>query len=303
MAEDPTTAPAADGAPAPHPTDNIPVDVVTATDASAKPAEGEGAPVSEPAAAPAAEGAEASKKPPKLPEWAEKKLAESSFEAREAKRRAKEAEDKLAALEAEKAAAAAAPATPNAADDAAARAAAPEGGYKSQAEFDAAVAAEATRREAQARERARMDAFNENSNKAFTKGTTDFGDGFKDAVSNLHQVGLLPYADQTGRVYNNEILEMVLATDDPAKVLYELGSDPDKAAAIVQMTPAARAVEIAKLSVIQPAKGKPTPLSNAPRPVPPVDGSARVSSEPSDDDDDETFFRKREAQLAARAGA
>jgi hypothetical protein len=96
-----------------------------------------------------------------------------------------------------------------------------------------------------------------------------------------------------------DVLEMVFATDAPEKVLYELGSDPDRAAALIAMPPAKRALEIAKMSVAPPAKPTPAPLSNAPRPVTPVDGSARVTQSPSDNDDDATFFAKREAELKA----
>jgi hypothetical protein len=297
MAEDQATAATpADGAPAPHPSDNVPVEVVTATDASAKPApavadtEPADGGTATTASEPTGEGG---KKPPKLPDWAEKKLAESSFEAREAKRRAKELEDKVAAYEAVEKARAAAPPAPNAADDAAARANAPDGGYKSQAEFDAAVAAEAGRREAAARAQQAAEAFDAKCNAAYAKGKETFADDFDGAVKNLQSVGAM----------QREVLDLVLETEDPAKVLYELGSDPDKAAALIAMPPAKRALEIARIAVVPPPKSKPANLSNAPRPVTPVDGSARVSSEPSDEDDDETFFRKREAQLAARAGA
>lgn len=284
MAETNTTA-EADDAKAPETTktevDNIPVDTTSAVDASAKPA-----PAPEPASTETTptEGEGADKtKPQRLPKWAEDKLAETAFEAREATRRLKEAEEKLAAM--------AKPASetlkPNAEDDAAAKANAPQGGYKTQAEFDAAVKAEATKREAQAREAEAQAKFDAACNAAYEKGKGTFKDDFDVAVDNLRNVGAM----------SRDVLDLVLETADPAKVLYELGRDPDKAKSLIGMTPAKRAIEIAAMS--QPATKKPVALSKAPTPVPSLDGGARVTAVPTDDDDDETFFAKREAELTA----
>lgn len=292
MAEEQGTAPVADGVAAPHATDNIQVEVghteplIVAKEVPAEPA----------AETPAAEKADGSaadgkgKKPEKLPDWVEKKLAESAFEAREAKREAKEAKDRIAALEAK-------PTAPVAADAEAARAAAPDpaaqfGGYKTQADFDAAVQQEATRREAATTQANATAKFNTDANAAYEKGIAAYPDDFADAVKNLQSVGVM----------NKDFLDMVLETDEPHKVLYELGADPDRASALLAMTPAKRAIEIAKMSVTAPQKATPTPLSNAPRPITPVDGSARVSAEPSDNDSDDVFFQKREAQLRAARG-
>jgi len=289
-----------------HPSDSVPVDVVEAPPlvvAKEQPADGdpEPAPAPEPTASDTpADPAPKPGKPPKLPDWAQKRFDDLAAEKRIADREAKRLADELAALKTPRPDATPTPApaaTPTAADTAAVTAAAPQGGYRSEVDFNAAVQAEAARRSAR-------DAFDKKSNDAFNAGKTTFGDEFPNAVDNLHKVGLLPYRDDAGNVYNNDILEMVLATDDPSKVLYELGSNPDKASQIVTMTPAARAIEIAKLAVGSVApKATPVQLSNAPRPVTPVDGSARTSSEPSDADSDEEFFRKREAQLAAKRAA
>lgn len=286
MAEEQGTAPVADGVVTPHATDNIPVEVGHTEPLivvkEAPPAET----TTEPATAEIE--AEGSAKPAKLPSWAEKKLAESAFEAREAKREAKELKDRIAALEAR-------PAAPVAADAEAARASAPDpaaqfGGYKSQADFDTAVQAEATRRDAAAKQQQANAKFDADANTAYEKGIAAYPDDFAAAVKNLQTVGVM----------NKDFLDLVLETDEPHKVLYELGADPDKAAALLAMPPAKRAIEIAKLSVTAPQKATPTPLSNAPRPITPVDGSARISAEPSDNDSDDVFFQKREAQLRAQ---
>jgi hypothetical protein len=301
MAEEQVTATQADGAPAPHPTDNIPVDVghteplIVAKEQSVADPAPTPAPTAGADPTPAADGSDPDGKRgvPKLPEWAQKKLADASFAEREARREAKRLADEVAAL---KAAAAPKPdaATPTAADADNARAAAPDpnaqfGGYRSQADFNAAVTAEASRREAVASAARAENEFNDRCNTAYSKGKAAFADEFDAAVANLNSVGVM----------NRDVLDLVLETEDPAKVLFELGSDPDKAASIVAMAPARRAIEIAKLSVATPPKKAPTPLSNAPRPIGTVEGSARVSAGPSDADDDETFFRKREAELRA----
>lgn len=280
----------------PHVSDSIPVQtaqpepLVVATDDPAP--EAAAATEVDAAAEPAAAATEGDgKKPvPKLPDWAQKKIADAAFAEREARRRAKELEDELTALKAPKPAA---PAAPTPADAAAANAAAPTGGYKTQAEFDAAVAAEATKRENEARARESQAEFDAACNTAFDKGVTDHGDDFKTAVQNLQQVGAM----------NRDLLDLVLATEDASKVLFELGSDPDKAAVIMALPPAKRAVEIAKLSVAPDVVKAPAKLSAAPRPVVPVEGSAKVTGEPSDADDDATWFAKRNAQVQQQRGA
>lgn len=286
--EDQGAAPAAEA----HATDNIHVETTSPEPLIV--VKEEPAPA---AATPAAEGNEgdttssaesAAGKPPKLPEWAQKKLNAAEAEKRIAERESKRLADELAALRAPKPE----PAATTQADDAAARANAPSGGYQSKADFDAAVAQEADRRSAAANQQSEADKFTNRSNDVYNAGKAAFGAEFDNAAENLRAVGAM----------NKDMLDLVFETDAPEKVLYELGSDPDRAAAIIAMPPAKRAIEIAKMSVAAPQKATPTPLSNAPRPITPVDGSARVSAEPSDNDSDDVFFQKREAQLRAARG-
>lgn len=296
---DTTTAPA-DGANAPEKNTDIPVQtsapeaLVVATDETEQRADQtETSTEVEANAQPEGEGRKA---PPKLPEWAQKQMAQQAFEAREAKRRADAAEAELARLKAPP------PAQTTQADANAAQQNAPAGGYKSQAEFDAAVQAEANNRAAAARAREEADNFRRNLDTAWSKGLEAYGaDDFGAVAANLSQVGFVPLQDPaTGAVTNTEMMQLVLEADDPAKVLYELGSDPAKALALMQMSPNKRAMEIAKMSVAAPAKVAPAPLSNAPRPVVPVEGSAKPNGEPADNDDDATWFAKRNAQIQRR---
>lgn len=296
LPDDQGAAPAAaadNAAPAPHVSESIPVQtnipepVQVAVDAPADPA-APPASAADPVDGAAAADIEGRQPVQKLPDWAQKKLADTAFEAREAKREAKRLADELEALRNPPAAPVAAPST---ADADAARAAAPAGGYKTQAEFDAAVQAEAnTRASNAAAEQARAD-FDRQCNDVWAKGTEAYKDDFAAAVQNLQGVGAM----------NPDILNMVLATDDPAKVLLDLGSNPDRAAGLLAMPAAKRAVEIAKIAVAVPPKKAADPISKAPPPIRPIEGSARVSPDLKDDDDDATWFAKREAQVRANA--
>lgn len=290
MTPDNEAAPAAADA---HPSDNVPVETVSVTPLvvakeapAAEVTEAIGETDKGNEAAP--ESAPGTRKPPKLDAWAQKLVDDAQAKARIAERESKRLAEELAASKTQKPE----PVTPTStpADDEAARAAAPVGGYKTQAEFDTAVAAEATRREAEARQNQSITKFNQDADAAYAKGVAAFPGDFDAAVKNLQSVGVM----------NKDFLDLVLAIDEPHKVLYELGTDPNKATALLAMPMAQRAIEIAKLAVGAPKPATPTPLSKAPRPVSPVDGSAKSSAEPSDDDSDEVFFAKREAQLRAQ---
>ncbi len=296
-----TTAPA-DGAVAPEKNTEIPVQtsapepLVVATDEPA--AEHVAEPAAETTTSEPATETEGSRKPDRVPDWLQKKMAADAFEQRETARKLKAAEEELAKLKAPKPAA-----QPTATDTATAEQNAPAGGYKSQADFDAAVAAEAARREAAVRQQAETQEFRSKLDAAWTKGLAAYGDeDFNTVAANLNSVGFVPVQDpQTGQVGNTELMQLVLETDDPARVLFELGSDPAKAQAVMALPPAKRAIEIAKLAITPPAeKAKPTLLSNAPRPIVPVEGSAKPNSEPSDSDDDKTWFAKRNAEVQRR---
>jgi len=227
----------------------------------------------------------------------QKRLKQAEWNAKQNRYEASQAKKRVAELEAENAALKAvqpapAPEKPNAADTAAVQASAPAGGFKSQQEFDAAVQREADARAARGRAEADQRSFDEACNTTFSKGVETYKDDFRQAVTNLQSIGIM------GR----DVLDLILATEDPAKVLFDLGSDPDRAQAFVDMTPAKRAVEIAKISVVPPKKVA-DPLSRAPAPVRPVEGTARVNGEPRDDDDEKTWFTKRIAQRQARLSA
>lgn len=158
--------------------------------------------------------------------------------------------------------------------------------FKSKAEFDKAVEAEATRRAAVA-------AFNEKCNTTEDSGSKAFGAAkWNAAKANL---GIL---DDEGRI-PMDLLTTALETDDPAKVLFELGNDIDKATQFMAMTPLRRAIAMAKLA--EPKAAPARAPSKAPPPVDPIGGRGGGDDRPSDRDSDEEWNRKeeiRERQLA-----
>ncbi len=291
---------AAEGAPASNEGDNVQVQT-TATEQEAREArvaavQAEKAPAAEAEKPAETADDEKPKAPGKIPEWAQKRFDNIAYEAREAARRAKQLETENEALRAQmRRAPAADPAQATTQGDAAA--AAGDGpapgtqfaGYRSQEEFDRAVEAKTAERLA-TQERARYEAqFTADCNATYAKGKAEFVD-FDGAMGNLRTMGMM----------NPALIEAALATDEPAKVLYNLGSDPDNAARIMSLNPAKMIAELTKMAVAGSAAPAQKRISNAPAPVKPVEGTARASSDPRDDDDDKTWFAKRETQKRER---
>lgn len=155
--------------------------------------------------------------------------------------------------------------------------------FKTKAEFDAAVAAEAER---VAERKLAMQTFNAKCNDVEDKGSSQFKDKWKTAKANL---GLL---DDEGRI-PLDLLTTALETDDPAKVLFELGSDIEKATEFMAMTPLRRAIAMAKIA---DSKAPVRQQSKAPAPVEPIGGKGAGDDRPSDRDSDEEWNRKEEAR-------
>ena len=78
----------------------------------------------------------------------------------------------------------------------------------------------------------------------------------------------------------------ILGTDDPAKVIFELGSNAAEYQRIMALPPAKRQIEIVKISIKQ-----------APRAAPPVASNAEPLSEKAADDD---WYAARKKQKAER---
>jgi hypothetical protein len=106
------------------------------------------------------------------------------------------------------------------------------------------------------------------------------------AVSNLEMLG----------GFDTETMGGILASDDPAKALFELGNNPENYHRIMELSVPRRIIEIGKLAM-QPASVK--KVSEAPAPVNPVGGrAAPPAAVLSDDIDDDKWHKIREAQRA-----
>lgn len=116
-----------------------------------------------------------------------------------------------------------------------------------------------------AREISKIEKIAERSNAVAKEGATRYPD-FEQAVQAIaRDVG--PLFDRVGRTTG--LGEAVLAADDPAAVLHAIGTDPDLAADLSEMTPIQQARRIAKLEAELSAPKAP-PKSNAPKPLEPV---------------------------------
>lgn len=118
---------------------------------------------------------------------------------------------------------------------------------------------------------------------AYTSGKKEFKD-WDAALENIKLLGGIEFETMTG----------LLATDDPARVLHALGSNPDEYHRVMALPPAKRLNEMAKIATVPAPKKKP---SEAPAPVDSLGG--RGGGAPDDLDDkltDVEWYARREAQ-------
>jgi|SRR6185312_15150759 len=269
-----------------------PVEPVAPVAEAVEPAEG-AEPVAEPVVAeepeadpePAPEPVKAKKVTP-LPAWMKERLAEQTAKQREAERLAADAEARAKAAMAElevlrKQHASGETHAPNLSP-------APGGDYVPRSEV-----------EKLATEKARMDAFNAQADQAYFAGKASYKD-FDEALQPLTAMGALQRMD---------FQEAALATGAASDVLYELGTDPDRASQILgylrtgntakataEMTKIAISIEQRKAAATKPKK---TPVSQVPAPIRPVGGSAMPTVD-LEKADDATFDRELSKMLAAK---
>lgn len=128
----------------------------------------------------------------------------------------------------------------------------------------------------------------EDCNNAARDGEDKYKTEWKDAVSNLEMLG----------GFDQDTMNGILASDDPARALYELGKNPDNYHRIMELSVPRRIIEIGKLAM-QPASQK--KVSEAPAPVNPVGGRAAPAPTTLDDKmDDDKWFQVRRAQRRAK---
>ncbi len=235
---------------------------------------------------PPAEAAKPAKKPvAPLPSWMKDRLAEQTAKQRDAERAAAEARARADVAEAElaewrKRGASGEPPPP--AKDT------PGADFVPRTEV-----------EARAAELARNNAFDAQADQAYFAGKAAYKDDFDAALQPLQAMGAIQRRD---------FQEAALATGAAHDVLFELGSDPDKASEILghfrrgntakataEMTRIADAVAARKAGEAKKAeedaakaKGKKTPTSAVPPPIRPVGGSALPTID-LDKADDEQF--------------
>lgn len=228
-----------------------PLDTTVVADQTPPTAEDTGAEVvAEETADPAEPVAEKQPEPdpaPKKRPWWETRIAETAFEAREAKRRADVAEAELAKLR-----------------------------QPSQATRPDAVSGmvPVTEVETRAAQMLAETRFVDQCNETYDAGVEKYPD-FEDAAKTYGLLGPMP----------SEFLQAVtsLGKDDGARVYYELGKNPDEAARILKLPPARMAMEIAKIAYTQPAPAKIKALTKAPAPIEPLTSNrARSDVEPDE---------------------
>lgn len=99
--------------------------------------------------------------------------------------------------------------------------------------------------------------------------------------------------------FDPEVLAQILGTDNPAKIIFELGKDPDRFEEVNNLSPHRRMAEFVKMTIDKPAPRK--AISNAAEPVTPVGGrgvqAVKVNVyDPNISDDD--YYAARQAQAA-----
>lgn len=155
--------------------------------------------------------------------------------------------------------------------------------FKTKAEFEAAVEAAADRKAA---ERLAVQEFNKACNAVEAAGSKAFGDKWARAKAELSML------DDHGRI-PMDILSVALETENPARVLFVLGNDIEKATELMGMTPIKRAIAMDKIASSKPAE---RPASKTPPPVEPLGGRGSRDDRPTDRDSDEEWNRKEEAR-------
>ena len=128
--------------------------------------------------------------------------------------------------------------------------------------------------------------FNRACNKVYDDGLKNIP-GFDSSLQNLQLVGL-----------NKDILDVIVDSDEAAKIINYLGSDLDEAARITSLPPVRMAREITKLEAKLAGQTKKT--SNAPDPIKPIGGKSVAGQELRDGMSFKDFKRIREQQIKAR---
>lgn len=257
----------------PTPSSSSPPTSSAAAPSSAQPA---AAPT---AAAPAAPAAPA-QATEQLPDWARKEIGAKHRQLLERAEEAERLKRRIAELEAQGGGPASAADDEPAEPVAAAPVRRPTASAQQPADIDAEV-------EKRVQMRRQLETFNEGCNNLIAEGRKNFAD-FDATIQTITDLGGLP---------PDQVME-VLGTDSPAKVMYQLGKNPELVQQLRTMTPQRRMNELVKLSM---NAGPKMPVSSAPPPVEPISGN--VQPDPlalRDDMGDDEWYKRRAAQRKAR---
>lgn len=94
---------------------------------------------------------------------------------------------------------------------------------------------------------------------------------FTQAVQTLDALGI-----------TTEQVQNLLGMDDAHAVIYHLGKNPEEAARILALSPLQQGRELERLSAKAPKAPAPKAVSDAPKPITPVESSARSHKSPAD---------------------
>lgn len=143
--------------------------------------------------------------------------------------------------------------------------------------------------EERAKQIVKTERFTEACNTLYDKGEEEFKD-WPTVMDNINALG--------GFAENPTVLSIALELPNSHKLIHQLGSDPELADKIFNMTPVKMTVELTRLSdeINKPKRDK---LSEAPEPVKSLKNSKAAPSEQlKDEDSTEEWMRKREKQVA-----
>lgn len=145
-----------------------------------------------------------------------------------------------------------------------------------------------------AREIAQIERITEKSNSVAREGEKRFPGEFGEAVRTVsEEVGAL--FDQKGKP--TAVGEAILDAEDPAALLHYLGKNPDVAAELQGLSPAALGRRIGRIEASMAVK--PNPVSRAPEPARPI--GARSASKSPESMSMEEYIAMRKSQKAAWA--
>jgi hypothetical protein len=143
----------------------------------------------------------------------------------------------------------------------------------------------------EAREYVEAERFNAKCNDIAASGTK----GFPDFMEKFAELGAeVPLFDAKQRPL--PVMEALLDADNPAALIHHLGSNPDLAAELADLTPRQQVRKLALIERDMDSKPPPPKPSNAPKPLQPVRGTA-ADSWPDPSKDPEGWIAKRNAQV------